>query len=89
MQIDAKLALLILEELALRNGRVRKKYLKTYRMLTYWKGSEYSRKILNKLVEGRYLKIDGEYIVLLKTFKVNKSLNSIYREMRKVLASTS
>ncbi len=89
MQIDVKIALLILEELALRNGRVRKKYLKTYRMLTYWKGSEYSRKILNKLVEGGYLKIDSDYVVLLKTFKVNKSLSNIYREMRKILTSTS
>ena len=60
MSLDAKIALLILEELALRNGKVRRKYLKTYRMLTYWKGVDYTERIISKLIEGNYLKIEGK-----------------------------
>ncbi|WP_243675058.1 hypothetical protein [Vulcanisaeta distributa] len=38
MSPEARLALLLLEELELRNGRAKLKYLKVYRMMTYWLG---------------------------------------------------
>ncbi|MEM4651993.1 MAG: hypothetical protein QW086_09230 [Pyrobaculum sp.] len=87
-ELLAKLALLMLEELALRrNGRVKPSYWKTYRLAGFWLGRETVRRVLERLVEGGYVKIDGEYVVLLKRFTPQKSLRAVLRDAYSLLAT--
>ncbi|RFA97283.1 hypothetical protein [Pyrobaculum aerophilum] len=86
--IAAKLALLMLEELALRkNGKIKVKYWKTYRMVVFWLGKEVADGIVRKLIEGGFIKIEGKYIVLVKRFSHGKSLNAILREAYNLLST--
>lgn len=86
--IAARLALLMLEELALRkNGKIKVKYWKTYRMVVFWLGKEVAYGIVRKLIEGGFIKIEGKYIVLVKRFSHGKSLNAILREAYNLLST--
>ncbi|MFN3803629.1 MAG: hypothetical protein ACK4SY_01075 [Pyrobaculum sp.] len=78
-KILATLALYMLEELAWRE-KVKLKYWKTFRLVQFWLGEETARKIVEKLAEGRYIKLEGGYVILLKKFKPSKSLNAILRD---------
>jgi hypothetical protein len=87
-ELLAKLALLMLEELALRrNGRVKPNYWKTYRLAEFWLGRETARRVLERLIEGGYVKIDGEYVVLLRRFTPHKSLRAVLRDAYSLLAT--
>ncbi len=87
-ELLAKLALLMLEELALRrNSRVKPRYWKTFRMAEFWLGRETARRVLERLVAGGYVKIDGEYVVLLKRFTPQKSLRAVLRDAYSLLAT--
>jgi hypothetical protein len=87
-ELLAKLALLMLEELALRRGgRVKPKYWKTYRMAEFWLGRETAQRVLDRLVEGGYVRIDGAYVVLAKRFTPQKSLRAVLREAYSLLAT--
>jgi len=87
-ELLVKLALLMLEELALRRGgRVKPRYWKTYRMAEFWLGRETVHRVLERLVEGGYVKIDGEYVVLLKRFTPQKSLRAVLRDAYSLLAT--
>ncbi|WP_167827618.1 hypothetical protein [Pyrobaculum islandicum] len=84
----SKLALLMLEELALRKeGKIKLKYWKTYRMSVFWLGKDVTQRVVDRLVEGGYIKPDGEYIVLLKRFTPQKSLRAILKEAYNLLVS--
>ncbi|WP_243669705.1 hypothetical protein [Vulcanisaeta sp. JCM 16161] len=85
MSPEARLALLLLEELELRNGRARLRYLKVYRMMSYWLGAGYARAILNRLVSSGYIAINGDRVELLRRFKTSKSPSQVYREARDVV----
>ena len=82
MSPEARLALLLLEELELRNGRARLRYLKVYRMMTYWLGPNYARSILDRLVSSGYITINGDRVELLRRFRTGKSWAQVYREAR-------
>ena len=87
-ELLAKLALLMLEELALRRGgRVKFKYWKTYRMAEFWLGREVARKVLDRLTEGGYVRIDGAYVVLARRFTPQKSLRAVLRDAYNLLAT--
>lgn len=85
-KILATLALYMLEELAWRE-KVKLKYWKTFRLVQFWLGEETARKIVEKLVEGGYIRLEGRHVVLLKKFKPSKSLNAILRETYILLVS--
>lgn len=78
---DIKIALSILEELCLRGGKCKLKYLKTYRIVCYWLGFEYAKYIIKKLQEGNYVRLNNEVLELTKKFSINKSLNKIISEL--------
>ncbi|WP_148678334.1 hypothetical protein [Vulcanisaeta distributa] len=88
MSPEARLALLLLEELELRNGRARLRYLKVYRMMAYWLGPGYARALLDRLVSSGYIAIKGDRVELLRRFKTSKSQQQVYREARDVVIST-
>ncbi|MEZ0319080.1 MAG: hypothetical protein ABWK05_03675 [Pyrobaculum sp.] len=84
----ATLALYMLEELALRRrGRVRLRYWKTYRMAQFWLGEEAAKQVVSKLIEGGYVKVEGDYVVLVKQFTVKKSLNAVLKDAYNLLVS--
>ncbi len=85
---EARLALLLLEELELRNGKAKLRYLKVYRMMMYWLGREYVKAILNKLVSTGYISIKDNEVELLRRFKTDKSQVRVYREARDIIIST-
>ncbi len=85
---EARLALLLLEELELKNGRARLRYLKVYRMMTYWLGPGYARALLDRLVSSGYIVIKGDRVELLRRFKTSKSQQQVYREARDAVIST-
>ncbi len=76
-----KLAYYVLAEISAR-WRVRRKYLKTYRVITYFLGHEISWLILTKLREGGYIDFDGDYVVCLKPIQVQKPLHRLEAELR-------
>lgn len=82
----ASIALLMLEELALRGGKIKPKYWKTYRLANFWLGREVAKNIVNKLVEGGYIKFQEGHVVLTKVFKPQKTLGSVLRESYILLA---
>jgi hypothetical protein len=84
----ARVALLMLEELALRrDGRAKFKYWKTYRMAVFWLGKSVADSIVARLAGGGYIKIEGRYVILIKRFTHGKSLNSILKEAYNLLAT--
>ncbi|WP_048056834.1 hypothetical protein [Vulcanisaeta moutnovskia] len=85
---EARLALLLLEELELRNGKAKLRYLKVYRMMMYWLGREYVKAILNKLVSTGYISIKDNEVELLRRFKTDKSQVRVYREARDIIINT-
>ncbi|MGC8606511.1 MAG: hypothetical protein ACP5GZ_04185 [Vulcanisaeta sp.] len=85
---EARLALLLLEELELRNGKAKLRYLKVYRMMMYWLGREYVKAILNKLVSTGYISIKDDEVELLRRFKTDKNQVRVYREARDIIIST-
>ncbi|WP_243666253.1 DUF126 domain-containing protein [Vulcanisaeta sp. JCM 16159] len=82
---EARLALLLLEELELRNGKAKLKYLKVYRMMTYWLGPSYAKAILDRLVSSGYIVIKGDRAELIRRFKTNKNHSQIYRGAREII----
>lgn len=88
MSPEARLALLLLEELELRGGRARLRYLKVYRLINYWLGYEYAGKIIDKLVSTGYMVIKGDRAELLHRFKTSKDLGQVYREAREITINT-
>ena len=85
---EARLALLLLEELELRNGKARLRYLKVYRMMEYWLGNEYVRAILSRLISTGYISIKDDEVELLRRFKTDKSQSRVYKEARDVIINT-
>jgi len=63
-QTSARLAMLLLRELAYRGGRAKLRYLKTYRAILEWGGEDYASYILNRLKEGSLVKVEGDYVAL-------------------------
>lgn len=86
-RLYASLALCMLEELVLRGGRLRLKYWKTYRMAQFWLGRAEAGEILDRLVKGGLVKLEGDRASLLKPFRVEKSLGSVLREAHRLLTS--
>ena len=83
-QISARLAMLILREVAYRGGRAKLKYLKVYRTIIEWGGEDYAVYILNRLKDGSLIKIEDKYVVL--TTKVQPSNpTKLEREARVML----
>jgi len=81
-QIDhrVKIATYILEELALRGGISRLRYLKTFRLLCFWLGKDIANYILNKLAEGKYITLDKDRVILNVKLKVEKNYNRLIKE---------
>lgn len=88
MSTEARLALLLLEELELRGGRARLRYLKVYRLVSYWLGNEYARGLMSRLVSSGYVAVKDDTAELLRRFKVEKTLNLVYREARDLVIRT-
>ena len=88
MSPEARLALLLLEELELRGGRARLRYLKVYRLINYWLGHDYAGKIIDRLVSTGYMAIKGDRAELLRRFKTSKGLGQVYREAREIAVNT-
>ncbi|MGC9152304.1 MAG: hypothetical protein ACP5GY_01045 [Vulcanisaeta sp.] len=87
MSPEARLALLLLEELELRGGSARLRYLKVYRMIVYWLGYDYAKKIIDRLVSTNYIVISNDRAQLLRRFKVDKSQAKIYKEAKELVIS--
>ncbi|WP_048062809.1 hypothetical protein [Caldivirga maquilingensis] len=83
-QMSARLAMLLLRELAYRGGKARLKYLKVYRTILEWGGGDYAAYILNRLKDGSLIKIDGNYIILTATIQPS-SPTRLEREAREML----
>ena len=79
-----RLAYYLMAELTLR-WRVRRRYLKTYRYVTYFLGPEVAQYILKKLSDGGYLILEGEYVTCKKPVPVSKSLTELERELHRFL----
>ncbi len=78
-----RIAAYILEELAIRGGKARLKYLKTYRILQFWIGNDVAKYILNKLAEGKYIVLKGDKAYLNVNIKSSKTYNKLIREFEK------
>ncbi len=63
-QTSARLATLILRELAYRGGKCKLRYLKVYRTIEEWGGEEYASYIISRLREGGFIRVEGDYVVL-------------------------
>ncbi len=83
--LEVKMALCILEELAAVGGASRLKYLKSYRMISYWIGESYARQIVDKMVRGQYVRVEDDKVVLLRRFSVSKSVSRVLRELKSVI----
>jgi len=81
---EARLALLLLEELALRGGSSRLKYLKTYRYIAFWLGPDYAEYMLKRLVEGNYIERVGDKVRL----KVRVAPSITYSRLVKLVDET-
>jgi hypothetical protein len=83
-----RLALLMLEELSLREGgAVRLRYWKTYRMVEFWLGEGVAQLIARRLAEGGYVKLEGGRAVLLKRLSTRRSLGQILRDAYALLTA--
>jgi len=85
MSLDAKIAALILEELALRSGRCRLKYLKTYRAVEFWIGAQKARYIIERLAAGGYVELIGDYAVLKKPITTRRSLSEVMASAKRLI----
>ncbi len=83
---DAQLALLMLEELAIRGGRARLKYVKTYRQISFWLGPSKARYIVETLARGSYLALEGDRVVLLRHVAPKHTLTEIQKMLRRLIA---
>jgi hypothetical protein len=88
MSTEARLALLLLEEVELRGGKVRLRFLKVYRLVAYWLGKNYAGNLISKLVASGYLSIKDDSVELLRRFKANRTIMQVYREARELVIST-
>ncbi len=61
---ETRLALLLLEEVALRGGSAKLRFLKTYRYLVFWLGRDYACYFIERLREGGYIDVEGEKVRL-------------------------
>ncbi|AEA13409.1 hypothetical protein TUZN_1950 [Thermoproteus uzoniensis 768-20] len=76
----SEIALYILEELALRGGKARAKYLRSYRALEFWAGEDVARDVVKRLAEGGYIKLEqGDVIVLTKEISTKRTIKEIER----------
>lgn len=87
-ELFAAVALYMLEELAWR-GRVRLKYWKTYRMVKFWLGGDVADMVVKRLVEGGYIKVEGDRAVLLRVFTPKRRLGAVLREAYSLVAGKS
>jgi len=76
-KLAANAALLMLEELATRGGRVRRKYWRTYRIFTFWLGPEFTRDIISKLENAGYVRCERDRVFLAKELRITKTLSNI------------
>lgn len=83
--LDARIAALILEELALRNGRCKLKYLKTYRAVRFWMGAGKADYIIERLALGGYLEVAGEYVVLKRDIRTRRSLQEVVSSVKELI----
>jgi len=88
MSTEARLALLLLEELELKGGKAKLKYLKVYRLISYWLGDEYARRIMGRLASSGYISVKDGVVELLRRFKTDKNLSRTYRETRELVINT-
>ncbi len=72
--------MLLLEELSIRSGCVKPRFLKVLRMVTFWLGEEYARHIIDRLVAGGYVKKSEGRLCLAKEYPRRRSLSSLLRE---------
>lgn len=86
-KLYAALALYMLEELMLRGGRLRTKYWKTYRMARFWLGETEAAKILERLVSGGLVRLEGDRAILVKPFEVKRTLNAVLKAAHALLTS--
>ena len=75
-----RLAMFLLEELALRGGCSKLRFLKTWRMMVFWLGPDYARHIVQRLVEGKYIEYRMGKICLAREFPCRRSLTALLRE---------
>lgn len=76
-RILSEIALLLLEELALRGGSAKLKYIRTYKAVEFWAGEPAARLIIERLKEGGFIRIEGERIVLSKQIKPSRGLRGV------------
>ncbi|MFB6491398.1 MAG: hypothetical protein TU35_009245 [Thermoproteus sp. AZ2] len=76
-RVLSELALLMLEELALRGGRIKAKHWRTYRAVSFWAGEGTASTIVKRLAEGGFLRIEGDYVELAKPIKPPRGLKEI------------
>ena len=79
-----ELALLMLEELAIRNGSVKARYWKTYRLARFWLG-DLADYVVRRLVEGGFIAVSGGVVRLAKPVKTGKTLNRVIKEAHSVV----
>lgn len=81
-----RLATLILEELAVRSRPVKLRFLKTYRLISFWLSPEIAQYIISKLREGGYINVDDKGRASLRvSMKVSKNLKRIIEEAEKLV----
>lgn len=78
-KILSELALLMLEELALRGGRIKARHWRTYRAVSFWAGENTASTIIKRLAEGGFLRMEGDYVELAKPIKPPRGLREIER----------
>ena len=83
-QMSARLAMLMLRELAYKGGKAKLKYLKVYRTILEWGGENYAIYILSRLKVGSLIRIEGNYIVLTTMIQPNNPTR-LEREAREIL----
>lgn len=86
-RLYTSLALHMLEELMLRGGRLRLRYWKTYRMARFWLGDREASEILERLVKGGLIRLEGDRAVLTRPFEVKRTLGAVLRAAHSLLTS--
>ncbi|WP_291766347.1 hypothetical protein [Caldivirga sp. UBA161] len=83
-QMSARLAMLLLRELAYKGGKAKLRYLKVYRTILEWGGGNYAAYILSRLKDGSLIRIEGNYIVLTTNIQPSNPTR-LEREAREML----
>ncbi len=83
-KVLALLAAKVLEEVC-RRGYVKLRFVKSYRIISYFLGEETARYILQKLQEGGYVKIVGSHVECLRSPGIFKSVEKIAKETHELV----